>query len=109
MDTGDVYMWDYTFADYVDSIHCESRVFWMQQCRSGGFKDNLEDEKTVFLSACNYDELAWPADDIAVSDCSTYVEENDIWMPLKCHHGEFNFHVMNAVRGATPKDSPINW
>jgi len=104
----DAVIWDTTFADYVDSIHCEHRVFWMQQCRSGGFKDDLEDEKTIFLSACNYNQLAWPADDISSFDCETYVEENETWYLTTCHHGEFNLHVMNAVRGATPKDSLID-
>jgi tetratricopeptide (TPR) repeat protein len=103
----DTMMWDTSFSDYVDSISCWRRVFWMQQCYSGGFKDNLENDKTIFLSASDRDEKAWGTDDIA-ADCSTDVEENEIRNKIICHHGEFNYHVMNSVRGATPTDSVIN-
>lgn len=43
-------MTDATFAGYANPVPCWSRVFWMQQCRSGGFVDNLKSEKTVLAN-----------------------------------------------------------
>jgi parallel beta-helix repeat protein len=99
-------IWDTTFARYVDQISCERRAFWMQQCHSGGFRDDLENDKTVFLSACDWDELAYRADDMTVVGDSTV--ENEPWGGENYHHGEFNFHTMNAGRKATPWGETID-
>ena len=35
-------MYDYEFAALTDQIQANKKVYWMQQCRSGGFFDDLE-------------------------------------------------------------------
>jgi len=35
-------MWDYEFAALIDPIAAHKKVFWMQQCYSGGFADELD-------------------------------------------------------------------
>jgi hypothetical protein len=45
-------MYDYEFAALTNQIPANKKVFWMQQCRSGGFYDDLEATNTVFHSAC---------------------------------------------------------
>jgi len=96
-------MADSTFTRYVDDIPCEKRVFWMQQCHSGGFVDNLTGPNTVIMTACDYDQLAAPADDIDTTSSS--VTENEWYQGEKYYHGEFDFHAMNALRGRTPPDA----
>ncbi|MDY0282787.1 MAG: C13 family peptidase [Salinivirgaceae bacterium] len=54
---------DYEFAQLVNPLPAHKKVFWMQQCNSGGFVDDLENESTVFLSACQANQGAHPADD----------------------------------------------
>ncbi|RKZ27520.1 hypothetical protein DRQ20_00165, partial [bacterium] len=98
---------DDVFANMINEITCHRRVFWFQHDFSGGFVDNLEDGKTVILTACDYNEFAHIADDKR-SDGSSYIE-NEEWQPGDiCYHGEFNFHVMNAVRQTEiwPYDDP---
>jgi len=57
----DQVMWDYEFAAIMPE-HYSNRVFWMQQCFSGGFIDNLHNVHTVMLTACSASQMAGPAD-----------------------------------------------
>ena len=95
-------MADSTFTRYVNDIPCEKRVFWMQQCLSGGFVDNLTDPNTVIMTACDYDQWATSADDR--DPTGNPVTENEWYQGEKYYHGEFDFHAMNALRGRTPPD-----
>jgi hypothetical protein len=99
-------IWDTTFARYANPIQCQRRTFWMQQCHSGGFKDDLGDSSTVFISACDWDEVAYRADDKDTS--GNPVDEHEVYNDTAYHHGEFDYHVMNAVRGETPNGDPID-
>ena len=98
-------MVDYDFADLVDQIACSKRIFWMQQCHSGGFIDNLANNKTSILTACDFDEGAYRADNTN-PDGSDPIE-NEIYNGVIYNHGEFNYHVMNAVRKMTIVNNPI--
>ncbi|RKZ26187.1 hypothetical protein DRQ20_03535 [bacterium] len=100
-------MVDIEFTRYIDNITFNRGIFWMQQCFSGGFIDDLENENTVILTACKYNETAHPADN--KDERGKFYLENEEWQPGDtCHHGEFNFHVMNAVRQTEiwPYDNP---
>lgn len=95
-------MVDHDFADRVNQINAGKRVFWMQQCFSGGFIDDLADDKNIIITACSATELASRAD--SVSRNGSPLPENE----LGNHHGEFDFHIMNAVRGTAiyPYNNP---
>ncbi len=88
-------MWDHEFAALTNRIHAHKKVFWMQQCRGGGFYDDLEATNTVFHSACQPAEYARRADDIPII-------ENEEINNITYHHGEFNFHVYSATVGKSP-------
>jgi len=92
-------MWDYDFASYVNPISCQKRIILMQQCRSGGFIDDLQDSKTVILTACSSTEEAWRADDISPDGSDS--NENELYNGSYYHHGEFNYHVINAFNTKT--------
>ncbi len=100
----DCWITDEYFATLVDQIVCDKRVFLMQQCASGGFIDNLQNNlNTVVLTSTIAGWLAWRADDtdpdgdppdnVDSFENEFYPTENDFY-----HHGEFNYHVMNAAR-----------
>ena len=95
-------MWDYEFAELTDPIAAHKKVFWMQQCHSGGFYDDLEAINTVFHSACQPDEVARPADNLTVSGVP--VDEWDFYYSGDPYyrHGEFNFHLYSAMVGESP-------
>ena len=81
--------------------HYDKRVFWMQQCHSGGFIDDLHNEKTVILTACGASESAGPCLDLNPDggdplENEYYAPDNDYYT-----HGEFNYHVFNAARYET--------
>jgi hypothetical protein len=86
----------------VDAIPCRSRVFCMQQCHSGGFIDDLSNDKTVILTACRRDELAWPAN-------NTPTQEDEIVNGVTYNHGEFNYHLISALlKQAVNGGAPVN-
>lgn len=93
---------DDEFASAVDAIPCRSRVFCMQQCHSGGFIDDLSNDKTVILTACRRDELAWPAN-------NTPTQEDEIVNGVTYNHGEFNYHLISALlKQAVNGGAPVN-
>jgi len=92
----DQVMWDYEFAAIMPE-HYGWRVFWMQQCFSGGFIDNLHNDDTVILTACSATEGAGPADN-AYPDGGDPLENEFYQVNDYYHHGEFNYHVLNAAR-----------
>jgi hypothetical protein len=61
----DVPMRDDNFRNRVDQIDHWRRVFWMQQCFSGGFIPYLKSDKTVITTACKATEVARSADNIS--------------------------------------------
>jgi len=118
-----LYLMDYpirdsVFAEKFKSVQAGEKVYWMQQCYSGGFINDLEDTNTVVATACDSSEFAWSADDIPWYNIDNWqsdpnpplnwenyvVEgsENEIVSDVTYYHGEFNFHIMNMVRRETP-------
>jgi hypothetical protein len=102
----DTPMRDDDFANRTDQISCKNKTFWMQQCFSGGFIDDLENSNTVILTAANSTEVAWRADN--TSQYGSPLPENETYQSVTYHHGEFNFHTMNCVREEAiyPYDDP---
>ena len=109
---------DEDFASKFSTINAGKKVYWMQQCYSGGFIDDLEGSNTVIITASAPDELAWSADDIPWSNITpwqsdpdpehnwwNYVvegSENEIVDNEVYYHGEFDYHIMNVIRRVTP-------
>jgi|GEM_PF-6958214 len=105
----DTLMSDADFASLANLVNYHKRIVWMQQCFSGGFIDNLEGTNTVMLTASENDEFAYVADD--VSRNNSPLPENETYEGKTFYHGEFNFHIMNAVRkkaiwGTSYEDPP---
>jgi hypothetical protein len=94
------YMWDYEFAALTDQINCHKKVFWMQQCHSGGFIDDLQGEDTFIITACNWSTGASRADDETVYGDPAI--ENEVINGIEYHHGEFNFHIYSSTNGRSP-------
>ncbi len=89
-------IWDYEFARIVDTVKSK-RVFVMQQCRSGGFCNDLADSSTIFLAATPANRKAHSAD--GESHNGSPLPEHEPDGGKTWRHAEFNFHLMNALRG----------
>jgi len=79
-----------TMAKLVGAIHCQAKVFLMQQCFSGDFIKPLTagNRNTVVLTAAAHTP-AYPA--------------NDSWENNSpCRTGEFNYYLMNALDRRSP-------
>jgi len=87
---------DEQLAALVNPIEANKKVFWMQQCLSGGFKEELQANNVVFNAACLGNESAHRADNLP------YDDENEIIGGKVYNHGEFNFHIYSSTNGATP-------
>lgn len=93
---------DDEFASAVDVIPYLYRVFCMQQCHSGGFIDDLSNDKTVIITACRGDEGAQPAN-------NTPTQEDEIVNGVTYNHGEFNYHLISALlKQAVNGGAPVN-
>jgi len=94
------YITDVEFAA-IQPEHYAQRVYWMQQCHSGGFIDDLHSNYTVIFTACATNEGAGPADDN--NPDSSDPLENEYYEPENDYytHGEFNYHVINAAKYET--------
>ena len=100
-------IFDYEFAALTDQINANKKVFWMQQCNSGGFIDDLEGEDTFIITASHADTGAEPADQFAswTDDFEIYCDEaveNEIISLHTYTHGEFNFHLFSSTIGKSP-------
>ena len=76
----------------------------MQQCRGGGFYDELQGGNTVFISACQPSETASIADEFDILGNSVdEIEEIDYNQQTNEYpHGEFNFHMYSSTLGESP-------
>ncbi len=82
--------YDSDFAGRLNSLPCRERAIFMQQCRSGGFVDNLQNDKSFISAACMWNENAHRAD-----------LEYETYNGVKYHHGEYNYYVISALAGKT--------
>ncbi|UCF07914.1 MAG: DUF2817 domain-containing protein [Thermoplasmata archaeon] len=88
------------FAWSVGQIDCAYKLFFMQQCHSGGFIEYLDEDNYVVVTACDKFEVAYRADDLDKD--GNYIMENEVLYGVTSHHGEFNYYFMNAFRKVTP-------
>ena len=72
----DGYIIDYDFSTLVDQISYDKRAFWMQQCFSGGFIDNLKNSNTIIATACTGSQYAYRADDVNPDGDDIYENES---------------------------------
>jgi hypothetical protein len=92
-------IWDYEFAELIDNINAHKKAFWMQQCHSGGFVDDLESTNTYIHTACEPQQVAMPADDYWDDEMEEFIFGDDT---IVCEHGEYNFHTYSPVNGESP-------
>ena len=88
----------------LDSINAHKKVVLMQQCFGGGFIDVLEDNDTIILTASGI-EVAKQADQKYKISGNTYeaIDEHELQSDDKRYkHGEFDFHLLNAIKAETP-------
>lgn len=93
-------MWDFEFAALTNQINCNKKVFWMLQCRSGGFVGELQNNKTVIHTSCQPNEYAYPADNNDIY--GNQVEELELINGRYYQHSECYFHMYSAVNGESP-------
>lgn len=100
-------MWDYEFADLVDQCAYRLRAFYMQQCYSGGFIGDLENDSTLILTATSGSSIAGRATDTNPDDSDSL--ENEFYEPDSdyYHHGEFDYHMFNASHLHTIIGNPL--
>ena len=99
-------IWDTTFARLADMITYNKRVVWMNQCSSGGFANELTNDKTIFTSATQIGEIGHPIDNIPDWENEpNYLDPTGV---DSFDHGEFSYHIMNAVWEETPMGAPID-
>jgi len=98
--TGDVYLLtqdrshytDNTFASRMADLEYGSASVFMQQCRSGGFINELQEiENTLIMTATGGNKLAYRG---SYRD-SIYGDP----------HGEFNYHMTSSMTGLNPDGS----
>jgi len=89
--------YDSDFASRVNLLPCKERAIFMQQCRSGGFVDDLENNKSFVSAACMLNENAHRAD-----------VEQETYNGVKYHHGEYNYYVISALAGKTITGAVVN-
>jgi len=90
-------MADTAFASKLNAIVSKSRAIFMQQCRSGGFIDNVKGPYAFVSTACRSSENAHRAD-----------TENDLYGGAYYHHGEYNYYVISAFAGKTATGAAVN-
>jgi len=90
-------MGDTHFAAKLNAVPYGSRAIYMQQCRSGGFINDLRNSKTSIYTACRSFENAHRAD-----------AENEKVGGLWYCHGEYNYHVISALSGRNPGGDSVN-
>jgi len=90
-------IWDTDFADRLNAVPYATRAIYMQQCCSGGFIDNLKNNKTFISTACKADESAWPAD-----------TENELYNGKWYSHGEYDYYIISSINKANPLGGPVN-
>lgn len=89
--------YDTDFANNLNPLPYSERAVFMQQCRSGGFLDNLQNNKTYISTACQWYENAHRAD-----------TENETYSGTVYHHGEYNYYIISALSGKTPTGAAVN-
>ncbi len=105
---------DEDFGDLVDSINCQKKVIFMQQCLSGSFVSHLADEHSIIFTATSdtmpafpddalyYNAIDHPGDFTPGDSCWAYERDYYSEDGHEFRHGEYNLHLLNALKGETP-------
>lgn len=102
---------DDDLSDLLSQINCMKKVIFMQQSNSGGFIPELEAEDTIILTSTKGHMYAFREDAIyydgitpgTTTPGTPYTaDERDIWAGHTYRHGEFNLHLLNALKMETP-------
>ena len=106
-------------ADYLNSLNCHRNVVVMQQCFSGSSINFLEDTNTIVLTAANdsmyaytvdtlyFDDIDYPGDPDPGNQYLAYEREQYPGDMMKYRHGEFNFHLFNAIKRVDPGNQSV--
>ncbi|MBN2771809.1 MAG: T9SS type A sorting domain-containing protein [Spirochaetes bacterium] len=122
-ETGDDYdkIWDYDLGNLFNPLPANKKVYWMQQCFSGGFMYEMTHdvsdtsipygehpvlENVFFNSASSWQKSAMTADNnipiYTTSGDSLFYSINEVeneYIDGKPYeHGEFNFHMISATK-----------
>ncbi|OPZ63823.1 MAG: Peptidase C13 family protein [Firmicutes bacterium ADurb.Bin506] len=89
--------YDTRFAQRLNALSYREMAIFMQQCRSGGFGDNLQGQKRFVSTACRATENAHRAD-----------AEFETVNGVKYHHGEYNYYIISALARRTAAGAPVN-
>ncbi len=88
---------DATFAAALNALAYREMAVFMQQCRSGGFVDNLQAANRFVSTACRATENAHRAD-----------AEFEIVNGVKYHHGEYNYYIISALARRSAAGFAVN-
>jgi hypothetical protein len=122
-DAGDAYdkIWDYDLGNLFNPLPANKKVYWMQQCFSGGFMYEMTHDisdtsipygehpvlgNVFFNSASSWQKMAMTADNnipiYTTSGDSLFYSinevENEVISGKPYEHGEFNFHMISATK-----------
>ncbi len=107
-------LWDYELAALTNQINCYKKVFLMQQCASGGFVDDLAGTNTIVFTSTNENMIAREVDKVFYDDIdypgdpdygNTFTAvESEVYSGYDYDHGEFDYHLFNALNLKTPDD-----
>lgn len=89
--------YDSDFANSLNPLPYSRRAIFMQQCRSGGFLDNMQNDRSFVSTACLWSENAHRAD-----------AENESYGGKIYHHGEYNYYIISALAGKTATGAFVN-
>ena len=100
---------DNTLKTWVDRIGCDYRIVWMNQCYSGGFITELSGNpnKCVMVTADGFDVCSC-CDDVDPDAGDSLEMETCPESGIGAEHGEFNYHMMNALRGETVQENYVD-
>lgn len=85
------------FAGKLNALPFQKAAIFMQQCRSGGFVDNLQGSRVFLSTACRSDQNAFPSNN-----------EYETYNGRIYNHGEYNYYLISAISGMTPGGGKVN-
>ncbi len=94
------YLYDYQLAEWMEPIECAQILVTMQQCFSGGFKDDLTDYTTYPNTMCKNRRVITAADYNETAHMEIYIT-GDSGL-LGGVYSEFDFYFFSALRGFYP-------
>ncbi len=101
-------------SNKLDSISCYKKLIIMQQCYSGSSIPYLQDTNTIIITAVDdslkatridglyYDDINYPGDTLPGNSYNAYEFEQYPGDTMHYHHGEFDFHLFNALKRIDP-------